>query len=234
MSKTALPPAWKQLQETLGYTFKDSYLLREAMTHPSYLDDVDFAGNNQRLEFLGDSILGHLVAERLFREFGGLAEGAMSMIKAAIVSEKVLAEVAFDLRLDECLRMSYALKKNKNKDSMLADAFEALLAALYLDGGWELAQEFRDRHYWHIAYPMFSQAQVVDYKSNLLRLAQAHALPQPTYEELSRTGPSHAPLFEIGVIWNGSQLCTGRGSSKKAASVEAARIALGILQREQG
>lgn len=230
MSKKAWPEAWNQLQARIAYTFKDPYLLREAMTHPSYLDDRDFAGNNQRLEFLGDSVLGLLVTERLFAEFRGLAEGAMSMIKSTIVSEKVLAALALDLQLDGCLRMSAALRRSQQKNAILADAYEALIAALYLDGGLEVVREFRDRIYWASAYPMFSEAHMVDYKSSLLQLAQSQGLAQPTYEELGRSGPSHAPEFEIGVWWNGQLLCQAHGTSKKLASVAAARKALDLLK----
>lgn len=224
---TLFSTAWSELESRIQYSFKDQYLLREAMTHPSYLDDRDFAGNNQRLEFLGDSILGLLVAERLFLEFRGLAEGALTHIKSIMVSERVLAQIAQRLELQHCLRMGASVKKSHQKvDAFMADAVESLLGAIFLDGGWTQAQKFRDEVFWELAYPLISQEQMTDYKGALLRLAQSRSLPQPTYKDISTEGPAHAPTFVVRVIWDHQEFAEGRGGSKKVASTEAARLAL--------
>lgn len=222
---------WLQLQNRLSYTFKDPYLLREAFTHPSYLDDKDFAGNNQRLEFFGDSVLGMLVAERLYKEFPGLKEGPLTHLKSTLVSEKVLAQVALELEMDPCIRMGKNSRKSHHKaESYRADAVESLIAALYLDGGWQIVQEFRDRIFWPIAFPLLNQEQMTDYKGILLRYTQSLGLGQPLYEDIGKEGPDHSPQFLVKVFVDGVEYATAKGRSKKLASTEAARLALELLK----
>ncbi|PHR62502.1 MAG: ribonuclease III [Robiginitomaculum sp.] len=208
------------VQQRLGYQFGDEALLRRALTHGSYGDGRAVA-DNERLEFLGDRVLGLIVARHLFVEDPKANEGQMARRLNALVRKEACAEAACAADLGEALYLSKAEENNggRNKQSILGDVCEAVLAALYLDGGMEPAQAFFDA-FWIEQRARLSGSNK-DPKSALQEWALAHDYGLPKYVELSRTGPDHQPEFHISVAiqdWK----CEGRGNSKQNAERAAA------------
>ncbi len=208
------------VQQRLGYQFDDEALLRRALTHGSYGDGRAVA-DNERLEFLGDRVLGLIVARHLFAEDSTANEGQMARRLNALVRKEACAEAARAAGLGEALYLSKAEEKNggRDKQSILGDVCEAVLAALYLDGGMEPAQTFFDT-FWLEQLTRLSGSNK-DPKSALQEWALAHDFGLPKYTELARTGPDHQPEFHILVAiqdWK----CEGRGNSKQNAERAAA------------
>jgi ribonuclease III len=226
---------FEALQQAIGYRFRDRGLLEHAMTHTSRANEDVSGGvvDNESMEFLGDALLGSVVAEMLFREFPDYDEGQKSKTKAAVVSTASLARQAERLQLGDHLLLGRGEEKTggRRKQALLADGYEALIAAIYLDGGIEHARAFLVREF----APLLDEARRAgvtgqDFKSALQELLQARDLPLPEYRLVSTFGPDHRKQFEIEVVVRGEPLAIATGSSKKDAEQEAARAALEKLR----
>jgi len=220
------------LQKKLKYKFKKVKFLKQALTHSSYANDIKNSGyiSNQRLEFLGDSLLGMTVAFLIYTNLPELSEGKMSKLRADLVCEKELASIALSLDLGSHLLLAYGEEKSggRQRPSILADAFEAVIAAIYLDGGLKPTFKFvKDTFLPKIKMP---SRQDSDYKT----LFQEFIQPKPDmsykYELAAEEGPNHDKLFTIELKINGITMGTGKGKSKKMAEQEAAKAALRELK----
>ncbi|MBI2220032.1 MAG: ribonuclease III [Acidobacteria bacterium] len=230
------------LEQRLGYRFRDHGLLEHALTHRSSVHEDVSGGvfDNESLEFLGDAVLGFAIADMLFREFPQHNEGQKSKMKAWLVSERSLAQLAVDLGLGEFLILGRGEEKSggRRKQALVADSFEALIAAIYLDGGIEAAREFIARRF----RPLIDEAKVTsdeasytaDYKSALQERLQSEERGLPDYRLAGETGPAHRKRFEVEVWVGGAPMARAEGRSKKRAEQEAARLALEVLNRSPG
>ena len=207
----------------LGYSFKRGSLLATALTHSTYLTDHKNAEDNQRLEFLGDSVLGCVVARELFLRHPEMKEGELTRLRAAYICESSLAKAAESLGVGEQLRFGKRENPVKlRRPSVLADAFEAILAAIYLDGGWEPAAAFIEKTL--LSHP--PEVAVMDYKTRLQEKTQAQGIGTPSYQLLGQSGPEHELMFECACLIGEAEAGRGKGHSKKAAEQEAAKTAL--------
>jgi ribonuclease III len=224
------------LQQAIGYRFRDRGLLEHAMTHTSRANEDVSGGvhDNESMEFLGDAVVGFVIADVLFREFPNFDEGEKSKTKAALVSTATLARQAERLNLGEHLLLGRGEEKTggRRKQALLADGYEALIAAIYLDGGIEHVRAFIVREF----APLFAEVQQhgiagsQDYKSALQELLQARDQPLPEYRLVGTMGPDHRKLFQVEVVVNGEALAESTGPSKKEAEQDAARAALDKLK----
>lgn len=215
------------MRATLDYAFRDARLRELALSHRSV-----GARNNERLEFLGDALVNLLVAELLYERFPRADEGALTRMRAQLVSEPALAGRARELQLGEQLHLGPGELKSGGfrRDSILADAFEALVAAVYLDGGW---QPCRDsvRRLFGDSVTRVSPKDGKDPKTRLQELLQAHALALPVYELVASSGADHAKVFDVRCLVDALELsCEGRGGSRRAAERAAAEAALAQVQ----
>lgn len=220
----------EKLEQRLGYMFRDRSLMERALTHSSYANENRSARlrNNERLEFLGDSVLGMVVAEHLFAEDMDMAEGELTRMRAALVCEQSLAAAARELQLGEYLKLGRgeAAGGGRTRASILADAMEAMLAAVYLDGGLEPAREVIRRLVLSRVDPMSMR----DCKTSLQELVQRTGGQQLTYRVLEAAGPDHDKTFTVEVYVNGTPAGRGSGHSKKEAEQQAACEALHSLE----
>ena len=218
------------LQVRIGYRFRDRGLLEHALTHKSRAAEDASGGvaDNESLEFLGDAVLGLVVADALFHQYPDYDEGQKSKVKAAVVSTQSLARHAEQLRLGEHLILGRGEEKTggRFKQALLADGYEALIAALYLDGGLEAAETFLLRELKDALDEGSAQTFVRDYKSALQERLQALGRPLPEYRVSGEAGPDHRKTFSVEVVVNGDVLGTATGRAKKEAEQEAARLAL--------
>ena len=225
-----------KLARKLSYTIRDPQLFRQALLHRSYLQvlDDDSASSNERLEFLGDSILNVVVSEYVYQEYPRAEEGELTKIRARMVNRKALAAYArqFDLWDFVLVSASAAQSAGRGSESILADAFEALIAALYLDGGYSVAQHFVREQIRTALQRGLVSTQDENFKSRLLEYSQANGLGVPRYTTLNEDGPDHDRTFTVEVQV-GNRVCgVGRGKNKKDAEQAAAEQALesiGIL-----
>jgi ribonuclease III len=222
----------QRLEERLGHHFADPTLLDRALTHTSHAhqDAAEGRGHNEPLEFLGDSVLGFVVADLLHQRDPEGAEGRKSKARAHLVAAPSLARKAADLGLPALLRLGRGEEKTggRKKSSLWADAYEAVIAALYLDGGLGAAYRFVQREFaGDLAAPASS---ITDHKSALQELLQARGDPVPEYAVLAEEGPSHRREFRVECRVNGRAVSQATGASKKAAQQEAARRALDALR----
>jgi ribonuclease III len=224
------------LQQKLDYTFKNEGLLRLALTHPSIAHEASTSvPHNQRLEFLGDSVLGLVLTHELYEKFEHISEGPLTKARAQLVNRRTLAEQAQRLDLGKHLILSHGEESSggRARESNLADAFEALLAAIFLDGGYRRAREFILRHF-REAFGDLSEIPSLDNpKGELQEALQADAAEPPRYELKAMTGPDHDRMFECAVYHAGRELGRGRGKSKKAAESDAALAALRNVRRQR-
>ena len=221
------------LQEQLGYRFRDENLLRLALTHPSVAHESPVnTPHNQRLEFLGDSVLGLSLTAALYQKFPHLGEGPLTKARAQMVNRRTLAAASRRLRLGEHLLMSRGEDANGGRDrtSALADVFEALLGAIYLDGGYGVASEFTLRCFNESFSDTLGAPNLDNPKGELQELLQATSLTAPKYEMTIATGPDHDRVFESAVSHDGVELARGQGKSKKEAESAAATAALEKLR----
>ena len=217
----------EKLMAALGYRFRDEALLRRALTHPSMGRQ-----DNQRLEFLGDAVLQYIMSDELYRAHPEDREGGLTHLRALLVCEASLSQVAGRLGVGEALIMDRGeeLTGGRTKPSVLCDAMEAILAAVYLDGGMEAARQVVLRCWPHpeeVARPM------QDSKGELQELLQRDGGAAPTYEIVDRSGPPHAPVFEAEVRCQGKPLGRGTGTTKRRAEQAAALNALRKLGKGQ-
>lgn len=214
------------LQQKLGYTFRDPQLLQTALTHTSFAnEDRRHTRHNERLEFLGDSVLGVVVSEYLFNRNRQLPEGQLTRIRASLVCENSLYRFAMQLGLGAYLRLGRGEEKSggRQRPAILADAFEALIAALYLDGGIEEARRFI------LPYIKAAHDTEQDYKTRLQEVIQQNPEERVRYEVVDQTGPDHDKSFVVEVHLNSNCIGRGSGHSKKAAEQMAAREALILM-----
>lgn len=216
-----------QLEEVIGYRFKEPKLLMNALTHSSYANEHKKEGeqSNERLEFLGDSVLGMVSAEYLFKKYPDEPEGKLTRTRAALVCEDSLQTTANALELWRWLRLGKGeIKNNGNhKPSILADAVEAIIAAIYLDGGREKAEEFIFRFI--LSENSESNS---DYKTLLQEKMQRTPGHTVSYEPVEESGPAHQRRFTVRVLLDGQEAGRGEGRSKKEAEQQAAKQALGF------
>ena len=212
---------FEKLEQDIGYTFRDKALLKLAMTHPSYAGETHV--HNQRLEFLGDAVLQLCMSSRLYHQYPDLQEGKLSKLRARCVQEGALEVAARKLRLGENLLLGHGEEKvgGREKPSILADAFEALLGAMYLDGAMEEARRLIET-----IIPVQDLPKVHDYKTEYQELAQSVTGATPVYRIIGEEGPAHARSFTAEVTLGGKVMGQGSGSSKKQAEQQAARQAL--------
>lgn len=227
---------FETLQQAIGYRFHDRGLLEHAMTHTSRANEDVSGGvvDNESLEFLGDAVLGFVVADLLFRELPESDEGLKSKSKAALVSTAALARLAERLRLGEYLLLGRGEEKTggRKKPALLADAYEALIAAIYLDGGIEQARSFLAREMADLVADLKSRGAVAgqDDKSALQEWLQSQNRPLPEYRIVGALGPDHNRLFEVEIVASGETIGRGSGTTKKEAEQAAARSALDRLR----
>jgi len=218
------------IEAVLGHVFQRPELLKQALTHRSFPNEAGEAGpHNEQFEFLGDAVLGFLVSARLVEAFPNASEGQLSKIKAHLVSAKHLFEVATRLNLAQYLLLGRGEEKSggRSKRAKLADAVEAVIAAIYLDGGTEAARQFVVRHVIADALDQGLEAVVSDdYKSALQELAGARHLPQPRYKLIEERGPGHRKIFVVEVRIGEDAVATAEGGTKKSAEQAAAQAAL--------
>jgi len=222
-------------EDRVGYRFGDPHLLDQALAHRSWCAEEAGRSSNERLEFLGDAVLGLVVAEYTFRNHSELSDGVMSKVRASVVNTRVLAEVALELGIDEHLRLGRGedLSGGRAKESILADATEAVFGAVYLDGGLAEAERvilalLRGRIALAVGEPGES-----DHKSRLQELTVRLGRGVPLYE-VEGWGPDHARRYLATVYVAGQRLGTGEGRSKKDAEQMAAQVACGTLEVERG
>lgn len=217
------------LEARIGYTFHDRRLLQNALMHSSYANENRARGctSNERLEFLGDSVLGMVTAMRLYRLYPDMPEGKLSRLRAELVCEQSLHAVALELGLGSYIRLGHGEARNggRERPSILADAVEAIIAAIYLDGGLESAQRFILDHIL-IGLAEGQMHHVADYKTDLQERVQRKPGQALEYTLLSESGPDHNKSFTMNVLLNGSEIGRGTGRTKKEAEQSAAKSAL--------
>lgn len=219
-----------ELEGKIGYRFKNPSLAERALRHRSSLqqEKLEQTDAYEQLEFLGDSVIGLISAEYLFKEYPDEDEGKLTQIKSLLVSGEVLSQRAMALDLGQFLLMGAGEVRSGGRErrSILEDAFEALVGAIYLDGGLKAAKRFVQRHLLNCVNEVIDSDELRNYKSMLLEYAQSTSTSQPVYEVVSETGPDHQKTYSIEVSLNGKALGMGRGCSKKRAEQRAARVAL--------
>ena len=214
------------LEAVIGYQFKNPELLLTALTHTSYANESrGRAQHNERLEFLGDSVLQLVSADHLFHAYKDRPEGDLTRTRASLVSEDALFQFAQEIHLGEHLRLGRGEERcgGRSRPSVVSDAFEALIAALYLDGGMEVARRF--------ILPFITEGKhaEADYKTRLQEIVQANPEEKLRYVLESESGPDHDKRFVVGVYLNSNRVAGGEGRSKKAAEQHAAREALKLM-----
>lgn len=225
------------LQQRIGYSFKEPALLIEALTHGSYLQDHPEAGpHHQRLEYLGDSVLQFILTVALYHEFPDEREGVLSRRRAVLAKGGFLTQMARDLGLDACLRLNKSEEDagGRQRASILEDAFEALIGALYLDSDLPTTQSLVLAWYGPLTTRLAGSEEGDNPKGRLQELIQpTHGNTALSYAVTSTSGPRHARVYEVDVLLEGTKIGSGSGSSKKVAEEAAARVALASLLAAQ-
>ncbi len=215
----------------ISYRFQNGELLEQALTHKSYVNEngKKHLAHNEKLEFLGDAVLDLLLSELLMEKFPLDDEGNLSKKRASLVNESVLAQIAQSLNISEMIKLGKGevLSQGNKKPRLLASAYEALLGAVFLDGGYEEARKLARENFSEVLANMnlaldFEQ----DYKTRLQELSQADLKTGPSYEVTGEEGPSHSPRFQVSLLIQGKVVGTGIGKSKKHAEQEAARAVI--------
>ncbi len=219
---------YSHLEKRLNYTFKDKQLIIEALTHKS--DKKPY--NNERLEFLGDAVLDLIVGEYLFTKFPKSNEGILSKIRASLVNESGFTLLARNLNLGSYIFLSLAEENNNGRDkpSLLSNAFEAIIGAVYLEAGLDVAKDISIKLLEECHPKIDLDSLSKDYKTALQELTQATHGITPIYEMLGSSGPDHKKEFEIAIVLNDNTIAKAKGKSKKEAQQKAAKIALQVLK----
>jgi ribonuclease-3 len=221
----------EKLEKRLGVVFKNKDLIRQALVHRSYLNEhPDFhLGHNERLEFLGDAVLEIVVTEFLYLNFISTPEGDLTNWRASLVNAKMLYKVAAELNIEECLYLSKGEMRDKNKKSrqfILANAVEAIIGAIYLDQGMNVAKKFILKNVVTKLDDILRNQKYLDPKSRFQEKTQEKKGITPHYQILDEVGPDHAKIFTVGLYIGEKLIVTGKGSSKQEAQVEAAAAGL--------
>ncbi len=229
----------EEFQSTIGYTFKNIKLLETSLIHRSYgNENWEYKNiNNEKLELLGDAVLDLIVTEYLYKNFESSNEGELAKLKSMIVSEPVLAEVSYEINIGKYLFLSKGeeITGGRERESILGDAFEALLGAIYLDSNFDIAKRFALKYLKYKIEHIEENENLIDYKTILQEYSQREHKKIPTYFILEENGPDHNKNFKIGVILNVAIEGEGEGKSKKTAEQIAAKNAckkLGVLINE--
>ncbi|MFT5835610.1 MAG: ribonuclease-3 [Sulfurimonas sp.] len=218
------------LENTLGYKFKDKQLIIEALTHKSYKQPYD----NERLEFLGDAVLDLIVGEYLYKKFKKSDEGKLSKIRASLVNETGFDKLARSLNLGDCIFLSNAEQNNggREKSSLLSNAFEAVIGAIYLEAGLIVAEKIAikliEKNHEDISLDSLFR----DFKTTLQELTQARFGITPEYKVMASRGPDHKKEFEVAVLIENKEYARASGKSKKIAQQESAKVAVELLKKE--
>lgn len=239
---TEIEQRLERTMRALGVQFENRELLRLALVHRSFLNERGFeesdsvADSNERLEFLGDALLGFVSAEYVYGQFPNLPEGELTVYRVSLVRTETLAQWAREFGLDELLYMAKGEYGPGGvvRDRILAGAFEAVVGAIYLDQGVEPAAGFLRRLLAEDAARIIDTSQQTNYKGRLQELIQERERLTPSYRTVETTGPAHDRHFVVDVVLEGEVLGTGGGASKRAAQQEAARVALDRLQNDEG
>ena len=227
------------LEQALGHTFRDASLLTRAVTHSSCINEAPAASagavDNERLEFLGDSVLGWLVSEWLFHHFPAFSEGRLSLLKNHLVSSNYLLDAASRLDLGRFLHLGPAEESagGRGKQRLLVNAFEAVLAAVYLDGGTEAARSLIQRYVLpgdDVLHELAGAGPPQDFRAELERLARDRVLPRPEYLVVGESGPDHARVFRVEVRAGTQYKASAEGTSKKVALHRAAEELCGLIR----
>lgn len=219
-----------EFQKKIGYTFKNDRLLYEALSHSSYANEKKGRKSNERLEFLGDSVLSIVVSNYIFHHQQQMPEGQLSKLRASLVCEKALFEFSKQIDLGEHIMLGKGEENTggRQRPSIVSDAFEAVIAAIYLDGGMEPASKhilkFMPKHFDKSVAPSFT-----DYKTILQEIVQKNPEERVVYKLVEETGPAHDKRFTVSVMLNSNVIGTGTGASKKNAEQQAAREALALM-----
>lgn len=222
----------REFETRLGYVFRDRSLLEEALTHSTYANEHKSPDirDNQRLEFLGDTVVNATMARKVFLAFPDATEGRLTKLRAELVNESALEKIARHIRLGEELYLGRGEKHDKGSDkpSILADAYEAVIGAIFLDGSFDEASAVVESHF-ESAIGRVEEIAITDFKSALIELCQSKMkmLPEMTVDD--ETGPEHDKMFTISVRLNGEIIGRGEGKTKKQASQQACRLALRFL-----
>jgi ribonuclease-3 len=220
----------------IAYKFRDENLLRLALTHPSVAHESGVpTAHNQRLEFLGDAVLGLVLTQKIYEQFPDMDEGPLTKARAKLVNRLTLAERARSLDLGAHLILSRGEEGSggRNRDSALADAYEALLGAIFLDGGFDAARDFILSEFAAAFGELMSIPLIENPKGELQEFLQARSPRSPEYQTIQVSGADHDPLFECAVSHDGIELAHGRGKNKKAAESDAALAALEKLRENE-
>ncbi|MEL7368638.1 MAG: ribonuclease III [Myxococcota bacterium] len=233
MTETISKDPEKRLEQMLGHRFRSGALLREALTHRSFVNECEDPDvrDNERFEFLGDAVIDLVVSTELMRRYPQSKEGPLSKFRASIVSEQALARVAERLQLGTALRLGRGeeMSGGRDKPSILSDAFEALMAAVYLDGGLEAAT--RTLLKW-LEFPSETHLHRGDAKTELQQRVQAQRHVTPTYRLIGESGPDHNKVFIVQLLVEDEVMARGEGRSKKEAEQQAAARLLERMNRE--
>ena len=218
----------KEFEEKLGYTFKNKELLSLALTHSSFANEKGNHRNNERLEFLGDSVLGFITAEYLYKSLPGTPEGELTKLRAAAVCERSLAAFAEKIDLGKYIKLGKGelMSGGSERPSIVSDAFESVIAAIYLDGGMAAARKFVLRF---IKTAEKDVSLVTDYKTKLQEIVQRNPDEHLSYVLAAESGPDHDKTFTTEVYLNSNLIGTGVGHSKKKSEQAAAREALALM-----
>ncbi len=225
-----------KLQKILGVSFSKAALLEQALVHSSFINENpdNAVGHNERLEFLGDAVLGLIMADKLYQEFPDLTEGEMTKARATLVRRDTLAHIANNIKLGDFLYMGKGEEASggRNKAPNLAGALEAVIAAVYIYDGIGAARDVVSKLFAEEWQKLTSRGADIEYKSKLQELTQSAYQSAPVYRLVSEAGPDHGKVFTVEVIINSKILGIGTGKSKKIAETEAARLALATLNAD--
>ncbi len=230
----------KPLEKILGYSFENKELLLSALSHPSFLNEHPGLGfpDQERLEFLGDAVLELVVSQYLFENYPQLGEGELTRMRALLVNTETLASMAQRVELQKFMLLGKGEKRNtfrerKTLQHLLANTFEALVGALFLEAGYRKTREFLLIFVRQKADSL-KQENLRDPKSSLQELLQAQFKERPEYRVLSESGPDHSKKFVVGVYWRGKEIAKGEGTSKREAQARAAQKALEYFKTFKG
>ena len=228
---------YSELETKLGVKFNDISLLEKAFTHRSYLNEhrVDGLENNERLEFLGDAVLELIISSDLYRNYPAKPEGELTNIRAAVVRTESLAEESRALGFGQYLKMSKGEEDSggKDKDYLLANTFEAVLGAIYLDQGFDTCVTYLGKTLLHKVSNIIENNLFIDPKTQAQELIQSQFKVTPLYEVVKEEGPDHDKIFTVALIVNGKELGRGLGSSKQKAEEEAAKMAIETINNKE-
>lgn len=220
----------EEFSRHIGESFSDISLLEEALTHRSYLNEHrgEELKHNERLEFLGDAVLELATTDRLFKKYPGAPEGELTAYRAALVNTQSLADIAESLRINNYIRLSKGESKDtgRARQFILANAVEAIIGAIYLDMGYQAAEEFIAKHFYPKLDEIIEKRLWQDAKSAFQEKAQEKESVTPEYRVLGEEGPDHDKTFTVGVFLNETEVAQGKGRSKQEAEQEAARSGL--------